>query len=291
MIHRIHELFYDFVLFFVDMKYLRSWTIVQNALSECSIDLVLQSACVVINSCLSCHSVSFSSEGDVESLLFTDKRDRCAGSEWDSLFAFLGCEVAVDALSVGSRPSVGHHPVREYSVPLPASFFHGIGFPPMQFPFYFSFCNLVFVCFGSSISKWSSQWTSINRGESFSPIRHYRKQAVDFDICKRNLILKLRKELDKSKKGSVDEPIVDLVNYINKTKDFCTTSSCSGRFSVFCAEYDEAKGEQVSVGRGMNSNLVEGREVAVCGAPSRHAHGVDGCDSAGTPLLQGSHTL
>ena len=29
-------------------------------------------------------------EGDVESLLFTDKRDRCAGSEWDSLFAFLG---------------------------------------------------------------------------------------------------------------------------------------------------------------------------------------------------------
>ena len=48
----------------------------------------------------------------------------------------------------------------------------------------------------------------------------------------------------------MDEPIVDLVDYINRTKDFCTTSSCSGRFAVFCAEYDEAKGEQVSVGLG-----------------------------------------
>ena len=96
---------------------------------------------------------------------------------------------------------------------------------------------------------------SINRGEPFSRSHHHRKQAVDFDICKRNLILKLRKELDKSKKGSVDEPIVDLVNYINKTKDFCTTSSCSGRFAVFCAEYDEAKGEQVSVGLESDSNL------------------------------------
>lgn len=74
-----------------------------------------------------------------------------------------------------------------------------------------------------------------------------RKQTIDFDICKRNLLLKLQKELDKSKKGSVDEPIVDLVNYINKTKDYCTTSSCSGRFAIFCADYDESKGEQISV--------------------------------------------
>ena len=66
-----------------------------------------------------------------------------------------------------------------------------------------------------------------------------RKQAIDFDVCKRNLLLKLSKELDKSKKGSVDEPIVDLVEYVNKTPDYCTTSSCSGRFSIFCAAYDE----------------------------------------------------
>ena len=73
------------------------------------------------------------------------------------------------------------------------------------------------------------------------------KQPVDFDICKRNLLLKLNHELDKSKKGSVDEPIVSLVEYLNQTKDYCTTSSCSGRFSIFCANYDEEKSEQVSV--------------------------------------------
>lgn len=73
------------------------------------------------------------------------------------------------------------------------------------------------------------------------------KQPVDFDICKRNLLLKLNHELDKSRKGSVDEPIVTLVDYLNQTKDYCTTSSCSGRFSIFCASYDEEKSEQVSV--------------------------------------------
>ena len=75
----------------------------------------------------------------------------------------------------------------------------------------------------------------------------HSKQPVDFDICKRNLLLKLSHELDKSKKGSVDEPIVSLVDYLNQTKDYCTTSSCSGRFSIFCASYDEEKAEQISV--------------------------------------------
>lgn len=60
--------------------------------------------------------------------------------------------------------------------------------------------------------------------------------------------MKLNKELDKSKKGSVDEPIIDLVSCINRMHDFCTTSSCSGRFAVFCANYDESRDEQVSVG-------------------------------------------
>lgn len=74
-----------------------------------------------------------------------------------------------------------------------------------------------------------------------------RKQTIDFDVCKRNLLLKLQRELDKSKKGSVDEPVVELVDYINKTQDYCTTSSCSGRFAIFCAAYNEEKGAQMSV--------------------------------------------
>lgn len=40
-------------------------------------------------------------------------------------------------------------------------------------------------------------------------------------------------ELDKSPKGSVDLPIRDLVSLINLHRDYCTTSSCSGRISLF----------------------------------------------------------
>jgi tRNA wybutosine-synthesizing protein 3 len=40
-------------------------------------------------------------------------------------------------------------------------------------------------------------------------------------------------QLDKSPKGSVDEPIIDLVKIINEHDDYCTTSSCSGRISLF----------------------------------------------------------
>ena len=89
MVHRVHALYYDFVLFFVDMKYLRSWTIVQNALSECAIDLALQSSCVVINSCISSTPLSLRSEGAVEALLFADKRHGRVGPEWHSHFALL----------------------------------------------------------------------------------------------------------------------------------------------------------------------------------------------------------
>ena len=37
---------------------------------------------------------------------------------------------------------------------------------------------------------------------------------------------------DQSRKGSIDAPIVDLINFINEHNDFFTTSSCSGRISV-----------------------------------------------------------
>lgn len=38
---------------------------------------------------------------------------------------------------------------------------------------------------------------------------------------------------DISRKGSIDEPIVDLVHYINKSDEYFTTSSCSGRIYVY----------------------------------------------------------
>eukprot|EP00795_Rhopilema_esculentum_P010707 gene10707-19483_t len=38
--------------------------------------------------------------------------------------------------------------------------------------------------------------------------------------------------IDNSKKGSIDQPIIDLVSFINNLNDFFTTSSCSGRIAV-----------------------------------------------------------
>lgn len=123
-------------------------------------------------------------------------------------------------------------------------------FAPISHLLYSSFFLSLFVC--RRLFLWWSRillfWKSI-RSKAWYFNFQGRKQTIDFDICKRNLILKLQKELDKSKKGSVDEPIVELVDYINQTKDFCTTSSCSGRFAIFCAAYSEERGEQISVTR------------------------------------------
>ena len=38
---------------------------------------------------------------------------------------------------------------------------------------------------------------------------------------------------DLSRKGSIDEPILALVQYINKSEHYFTTSSCSGRILIF----------------------------------------------------------
>ena len=40
-------------------------------------------------------------------------------------------------------------------------------------------------------------------------------------------------QVDLSKKGSIDEHIVDIVQHINSFTDYFTTSSCSGRICVF----------------------------------------------------------
>jgi tRNA(Phe) wybutosine-synthesizing methylase Tyw3 len=47
---------------------------------------------------------------------------------------------------------------------------------------------------------------------------------------------------DLSRKGSVDEPIRNLVNFINSKSQYFTTSSCSGRILVLA---DQLKHDQV----------------------------------------------
>lgn len=39
--------------------------------------------------------------------------------------------------------------------------------------------------------------------------------------------------IDKSRKGSIDSNIVDLINYLNEQPEYCTTSSCAGRIIVY----------------------------------------------------------
>ena len=56
---------------------------------------------------------------------------------------------------------------------------------------------------------------------------------MSFDVAKRSLLSKLAAGIDFSPKGSIDAPIVHLVDFVNDLPDFVTTSSCSGRISVF----------------------------------------------------------
>lgn len=51
---------------------------------------------------------------------------------------------------------------------------------------------------------------------------------MTFEANKKNTLFKII-NLDKSKKGSIDLPVLDLVNFINAHDDLYTTSSCSGR--------------------------------------------------------------
>ena len=114
-----------------------------------------------------------------------------------------------------------------------------------------------------------------------------RKQAIDFDVCKRNLLLKLSKELDKSKKGSVDEPIVDLVEYVNKTPDVVLLGP------LFHLLRCLRRNEECAGFRPLSSvrSRIEGREVAVRRAPCRDPGGADRAHQGGTALLQGRHAL
>lgn len=52
---------------------------------------------------------------------------------------------------------------------------------------------------------------------------------MDFKNVKKQIL----ERNDLSRKGSVDESIADLVQYINNKENYVTTSSCSGRAILF----------------------------------------------------------
>jgi len=61
---------------------------------------------------------------------------------------------------------------------------------------------------------------------------------MDVAVCKTLRIFQQQKstclaKADLSRKGSVDEPIVDLIQFINGCDQYFTTSSCSGRICLY----------------------------------------------------------
>jgi len=63
---------------------------------------------------------------------------------------------------------------------------------------------------------------------------------MSFDTQKKIYMNNLYKP-DKSRKGFVDKRIISLIDDINKSKNFFTTSSCSGRINLFTNNHSEKK--------------------------------------------------
>ena len=74
-----------------------------------------------------------------------------------------------------------------------------------------------------------------SNGKGRGPKPPRPKQQPSFEVCKRNALSKL----DKSPKGSLDEPTAPLVHDINRHPDYVTTSSCSGRVALFATFGEE----------------------------------------------------
>jgi tRNA wybutosine-synthesizing protein 3 len=64
-----------------------------------------------------------------------------------------------------------------------------------------------------------------------------------FDLRKARSLAALSSDTpDKSPKGGLDAPIAHLVAWLNAQPDLCTTSSCSGRVSLYAHAAGRAKG-------------------------------------------------
>ena len=56
---------------------------------------------------------------------------------------------------------------------------------------------------------------------------------MDFYHRRNEIKQNLYKGLDKSPKGALDDKVVELCDHINRSTVYYTTSSCSGRISIF----------------------------------------------------------
>ncbi|KAK1947897.1 tRNA wybutosine-synthesizing protein 2/3/4 [Phytophthora citrophthora] len=82
--------------------------------------------------------------------------------------------------------------------------------------------------------------------EEHASVVHWHGGALAnmFAQLKRESLRKLQVMEDKSPKGCIDEPIVDMIKTINAHPDYVTSSSCSGRIAVFCGEAAAGNGKE-----------------------------------------------
>ena len=75
-------------------------------------------------------------------------------------------------------------------------------------------------------------------------------QRDPFDRQKAQITARAAPSQDKSPKGSIDAPIVDLVNALNAHADYVTTSSCSGRIVLYASPGTGAAAGGLSTAKG-----------------------------------------
>eukprot|EP01041_Mallomonas_annulata_P005987 gene5987-12069_t len=67
-------------------------------------------------------------------------------------------------------------------------------------------------------------------------------QKNEFDNVKKETLHNISVGVDFSPKGSIDAPVTDIVKFINCLENYVTTSSCSGRMSLYFSTGDASKG-------------------------------------------------
>lgn len=102
--------------------------------------------------------------------------------------------------------------------------------------------------------------------ENFLVSIHFHFMSRLFDDEKAALLQRLHSGIDYSPKGSVDAPIIELVNFINSLQNYVTTSSCSGRISLYeSSSDDESKGVHwIYVKHGLVKDKVIEKRVQMC---------------------------
>ena len=105
--------------------------------------------------------------------------------------------------------------------------------------------------------------------------------ADAFDARKAYVLASLSSDTpDKSPKGGLDAPCAPLVTWLNAQRDVCTTSSCSGRVSLFAHAPGRAKGGAWAY---ISHERASSADIAAAFADTLHAQAAAAAAGQGAP--------